>query len=75
MLTHYAFMQFVLEAQEFLFLGFEQLGDRDSRPLRNDFADLFFGDVVAQQLTRGEGSVICAGQQLLQLRHSSVLEL
>ena len=72
-LRHHALVQRVLEVKELLLLSFEEFGDRDSGPLGNHLADLFFRHAVAQQLVIL--GLRCVGQPALQIRDAPVLQL
>jgi hypothetical protein len=58
-LTHDALMQLVFEVQQFLFLAFQQLGNRNSSPARDHS-----GDVVFIHLFFGKPRPVFMGQPL-----------
>ena len=71
-----ALVQMFLEPQQFLALTFQQSGDRNVRPARDDLRDVFLGDFFAQQTIAALFDLLFDFAQLfLQLRDPAVLQL
>ena len=69
-------MQMFLEPDQFLALAFLQSRDRNVRPTRNDFGDIFLRHFFAKQPVAAFLDLLFDGAQFfLQLRDAAVLQL
>ncbi len=68
-------MQFVGKVQKLFFFAFHKLGDRNARPLRNDFCDFVGGNFVTEQRSSAFGFFLGFLEFFGQGRQGAVLKL